>query len=78
MGTEAQTKSTASFNSRWTASAASLKKELENGRLDIPNGEEWRIPYLGKLLEQRQAAYYGGFEKEETRLTALIDSLCVN
>ena len=62
----------------WTASAASLKNELEKGRPDIPNGEEWRIPYLEKLLEQRQAAHYGGFEEEEMRLAALIDSLCVN
>ena len=61
----------------WTASAASLKKELNKGQ-DVPIGEEWRIPYLGKLLEQRQAAHYGGYEDEEKRLAELIDSLCVN
>ena len=60
----------------WTASAASLKKELDKGQ-DVPFGKEWRIPYLEKLMEQRQAAHYGGYEGKEKRLTELIDSLCV-
>ena len=51
----------------WTASAASLKKEL-NKVQDVPIGEEWRIPYLVKVLEQMPAAHYGGYEDEEKRI----------
>ena len=61
----------------WTTSAASLKKELNKGQ-DVPIGEEWRIPYLEKLLEQRNAAHYGKYVEDEKRLIKLIDSLCVN
>ena len=62
----------------WTESPARVKKVLAEIRDDVPTGDEWRLPYLGKLLEQKQRAHYGGFTAETERLSGLIDSLCMN
>jgi hypothetical protein len=40
----------------WTESPARVKSVLSKRQDQVPVGEEWRLPYLGKLLEQRQAA----------------------
>ena len=59
---------------------AAIKKVLaeREGNLASPMVDEWRVPYLTLLLEQRQTAHYGGMEEEEERLTGLIESLCIN
>ena len=41
---------------------------------EVPDGDSWRVLYLGKLLEARGEANYLGDDVRE--LTALIDSLC--
>ena len=62
----------------WAVSAASVKKELSEKVTAIPDGDEWRLPYMGLLLEQRQALHYGGHSEEENRLSELVNSLCIN
>jgi hypothetical protein len=64
----------------WVQTPATIKKVLrEKGEsLGIPTGDEWRVPYLALLLEQRQTAHYGAMETEVKRLSELIDSLCIN
>ena len=62
----------------WTVSPALVKQELHDGYGVVPDGEAWRLSYLGLLLEQRQVAHYSGCEQEKEALTQLIDSLCVN
>ena len=62
----------------WTASAAMVKKALSEKVSAVPEGDAWRLPYLGLLLEQRQFAHYAGHGEEETRLSNLINSLSIN
>ena len=53
-----------------------MKKVLGEKLADLPEQDKWRLPYLGKLLEQRGDLYY---QLEDTsELTELIDSLCLN
>ena len=47
----------------------------------MPDEDSWRIPYLGKLLEQRDTLAYQGAavpDEELDRVQELIDSLCSN
>ena len=62
----------------WVNSARDVKKVLSKKTAEIPVDDQWRLPYLGLLLEQRQAAHYGGHDEEEKRISNLIDSLCIN
>ena len=64
----------------WEETPAAIKKVLaeKEENLATPIVDEWRVPYLTLLLEQRQTAHYGGMEEEEERLTGLIESLCIN
>ena len=63
----------------WAASAALTRKKLisEPG---VPEEDSWRVPYLGKLLEERDRLKYQGLEgsKEVEVVQSLIDSLCTN
>ena len=43
-----------------------------------PEGEEWRVNYLLKLLSARLEAFYNGDQEEEARLPDLIHSLVTN
>ena len=57
----------------------SSSKEMNDNTLvstEIPPEDAWRIPYLAKLLTQRQESYYDGQSSEF--LTLMIDSLCSN
>ena len=61
----------------WTASTARVREALrERERVDVPETDTWRCVYLGKLLEQRQTAYYAGLTEDVVHLTELFDSLC--
>ena len=64
----------------WVESSSTIKKVLskQEDNLDIPAGDEWRLPYLSLLLEQRQAAHFYAMEDEEQRLSGLVDSHCRN
>ena len=41
-----------------------------------PEQDKWRIPYLGRLLEQRGELYHDMLDT--TEVTGLIESLCIN
>ena len=58
------------------SNSSKVKEVLGNKLVNIPDRDRWRINYLGKLLEERGAAYYEGKDHED--LTVLIDSLCCN
>ena len=58
-----------------------IRKELFKKAEDIPVTDQWRLPYLTKLLEQRDMMTYNGEgeESEEmTRVKELLDSICIN
>ena len=52
-----------------------LRKKEE---VEVPAEAAWRLPYLLKLLEQRQLAFYSGDTVKEEEVSRLINSLCVN
>lgn len=62
----------------WRVSSKVMKKVLADGYGQVPDVDRWRLPYLSKLIDQRQMAYYSGCVEEEKRLAGLIDSVCIN
>ena len=60
----------------WSTSAHKIREELASREPDVPRADAWRIPYLGRLLEERDTLAYLGEEVE--RVQELVDSLCVN
>ena len=62
----------------WSASNPAVKKKLLQSKLRVPLEEEWRIKYLGKLLEQRDQLRYAGQEDhvQVELVQSLMDSLC--
>ena len=54
--------------------AALLAKE----RVEVPDRDKWRVPYLERLLAERLQAYYIADTLAEEQLTVLINSLVVN
>ena len=65
----------------WRSSAQDVRKELSKRATPVSDMDSWRIPYLSKLLEQRDKLMYSG-EGEDSeqlaRLKELIESLCRN
>ena len=60
----------------WCCLGSQVKRVMWEKLADLPEQDKWRLPYLGKLLEQRGDLYY---QLEDTsELTELIDSLCLN
>lgn len=57
-----------------TNSCGKVKAALTHGSVPAPVGDEWRVKYLGKLLEARGEANYAG--EDTSVLTGLIGSLC--
>ena len=55
-------------------SLAKMKEVIGSRLATVPEEDGWRLQYLGKLLEARGDAYYGG--EDTHQLTGLIDSLC--
>ena len=55
-------------------SLVKVKAELGSRLEAVPDGDVWRVKYLGKLLEARGEANYEG--EDTHQLTVLIDSLC--
>ena len=62
----------------WVASNLRVKDMLIRGEPKVPESVKWRLPYLGKLLEQRDKLVYEGMEDsvEVVYVQSLIDSLC--
>ena len=63
----------------WVFSSTRIKEELlSKETVTVPPQDQWRIMYLGKLLEERQKLHYSGDKEGEERVSGLIDSLCIN
>ena len=60
------------------ASIGTVKEKWRMKVSNVPDIDKWRIDYLARLLRERGEAFYRAEEEEVTRLTTLIDSLCVN
>ena len=60
----------------WNCMGGQVRKVLDEKLVELPVQDEWRLPYLGRLLEQRGQKYY--LVEDTDELTELIDSLCVN
>jgi hypothetical protein len=46
--------------------------------VDVPPTYQWRVKYLGDLLEQRQILHYMGDKEGENTVAELIDSFRIN
>ena len=67
----------ASGLSAWDTSQEKLREAtIMKEEVIVEEGEQWRIVYLSKLLQQRQELEYAGEDVEE--ITSLINSLCIN
>ena len=55
----------------WRIREGCISKEPE-----VPEADSWRVPYLGKLLEERDKKVYQGDTADTEQ--GLIDSLCIN
>ena len=63
----------------WSCSQSKLKEALiDRNWVDVPPMDNWRLPYLCKLLTQRREAFNMAMIEEEERLSHLIDSLVRN
>ena len=60
----------------WLFGSKRIKRELLLANAaQMPETESWRLPLLGKLLDQRTFAYYAGETDMEENLNAQIKSL---
>ena len=65
----------------WKMSERKIRSVLKNLKQKVTAIDAWRIPYLGKLLEERDTLYYQGMDKDSDQmnnLQGLIDSLCAS
>ena len=60
----------------WNCIWGQLRKLLDEKLAELPVQDEWRLPYLGRLLDQSGQKYY--LMEDTAELTELIDSLRVN
>ena len=62
----------------WATPTTRVKEELRSREPGVPTGDAWRLPYLARLIEERDTLVYRGEEdtQEVNRLQELIDSLC--
>ena len=58
----------------WCCTSREVKKVLVERLSAVPEQDLWRVPYLGKLLEQRGELHHQMLDTSE--LTELIESLC--
>ena len=49
---------------------------MKREAVEPPPEDAWRLPYLAKLLAQREQLHNLSMEEEEARVQQLIDSLC--
>ena len=64
----------------WASPSKKIKEELGTRVPAVPSEDAWRVPYLGKLLEERDRLVYQGEEdsNEVEKVQELIDSLVSN
>ena len=65
----------------WATALIGLREKLKERDPEVPAEDGWRVPYLGKLLEERDMLLYQGLaetDDEVELVQSLIDSLCTN
>ena len=63
----------------WAATPWKIREGCAAEEPNVPRVDSWRIPYLGKLLEERDDLVYKGAETVQVEnVQELIDSLCIN
>ena len=65
----------------WRTRSQELRKQLKEQDPVAPVEDGWRVPYLGKLLEERDMLLYQGLadtDEQVESVQSLIDSLCTN
>ena len=63
----------------WVTGKGQLDTALKKqARVNVPDQDGWRVPYLRKLLSERLRAHYSSDQQEEKRIQSLIDLLVVN
>ena len=63
----------------WDSCQEKLRNAIRMKEMTVvEDSDQWRIPYLSKLLGQRQELGYMGEELEKTRKDDLINSLCIH
>ena len=60
----------------WVEKTWTFRNLLNKRKSEVPVRDRWRLPYLSKLLEERQMLHYKG--DDETMIQELINSLCSN
>ena len=63
----------------WRATSGEIRKVLFKRAEVVSDTDQWRLPYLSKLLEQRDTLVYNGEgedSEELVRVKELLDSLC--
>ena len=61
-----------------TANFTEIKKAIvENEQVEVAPVDQWRIPYLEKLLMCMQEFRYRAMDKEQEELKELVDSLVI-
>ena len=71
----------ASGLSAWDTTKEKMREAIGKKELvDVDDQDRWRIPYLNKLLGQRQEMSYKGLDQEleKSRMDDLINSLCIH
>ena len=78
-GTNIRVVEEASALSIWDCCQDKLRDAIRRKeQVEVEANDEWRIPYLNKLLAQRQELDYLGQEVEKTMVDDLINSLCIH
>ena len=63
----------------WEDSFSMIKAKLTEAEIsEVEEQNQWRVKYLGLLLEQRQTWHYRGDKENADVVQHLIDSLCIN
>ena len=60
----------------WCCSSQQVKIALGEVLVDMASSDQWRLPYLSKLLEERGELHYQG--EDTSHLTEPIDYFCIN
>lgn len=63
----------------WNSTTKQMRAALrQREKVTVPVEDEWRLPYLRRLLEQHHHHHFRGETAAETEIQELIDSLCIN
>ena len=60
----------------WVVKTGKVRAILDEKKYEVPHRDKWRLPFLAKLLEERQHLPYQA--SDTTEIQGLINALCVN